>query len=146
MIGNMVENKLCRKCKEVKLLECFSKNKAKKDGLSTMCKLCWNVYYKENYYLRGNEKTRLIQKNKKDYIVRAELINSFKKSPCLDCNVSYPPYIMHFDHLRDKEFNISGKGKGISKDKLFAEIGKCEVICANCHAERTHKRLHNKFL
>jgi len=46
---------------------------------------------------------------------------------------------MQFDHLSDKEF-VLAKARLFSKKKILEEIHKCEVVCANCHAERTHKR------
>jgi hypothetical protein len=56
--------------------------------------------------------------------------------------VSYPPCVMQFDHVRGiKEFNISAyNGYQWRRDKLEAEIAKCEVVCANCHMVRTHNR------
>ncbi len=61
-----------------------------------------------------------------------------KDLPCADCGVKYPPYVMQFDHVRgDKSFNI-GSNTGKNFKVLADEIAKCEVVCANCHAERTH--------
>lgn len=70
---------------------------------------------------------------------RKELINAAKDVPCTDCGIKYPPYVMQFDHLRDKEFQI-GNSFTFSLERVLAEIEKCEVVCANCHAERTHQR------
>jgi hypothetical protein len=49
---------------------------------------------------------------------------------------------MHFDHVRgEKLFNISRCAwHGITLAKLKVEIAKCDVVCANCHAIRTHER------
>ena len=44
------------------------------------------------------------------------------------------------DHLRDKKFNISWGIMNRGRKKIFEEIEKCEVVCAICHAYRTHKR------
>ena len=35
---------------------------------------------------------------------------------------------------------VSNLRPPVSLARLMAEIAKCEVVCANCHAERTHKR------
>lgn len=67
---------------------------------------------------------------------------SLKSGPCLDCGNSYPPYVMQFDH-RDpdqKLFHIDSVSMSRQADKLAAEIAKCDLICANCHAERTHQQ------
>jgi protein-arginine kinase activator protein McsA len=62
-------------------------------------------------------------------------------SVCADCGISYPPYVLDFDHLRDKEFGISRAIQmGKSLDKIVKEIEKCEIVCSNCHRQRTHDR------
>jgi hypothetical protein len=71
-----------------------------------------------------------------------EIIREAKKAPCADCGIPYPYYVMQFDH-RDgaqKSFNIGQIGPTCSRERLLAEIAKCDVVCGNCHAERTHQR------
>lgn len=69
-------------------------------------------------------------------------VREAKNQPCTDCGVRYPYYVMEFDHLdsETKEFNVSAGITRASYERLMAEIAKCEVVCANCHAERTHQR------
>jgi hypothetical protein len=71
-----------------------------------------------------------------------EIIRAAKDKPCSDCGIAYPYYVMQFDHLdaASKEFNIGVMGPTVGRDRLLDEIAKCEVVCANCHAERTHQR------
>lgn len=69
-----------------------------------------------------------------------DYVREKKKSPCVDCGVSYPYYVMQFDHLKDKEYHISTLVNINNMKKLEAELAKCEVVCANCHAERTYRR------
>jgi hypothetical protein len=49
---------------------------------------------------------------------------------------------MDFDHVRgEKVANVSVLvAGGASRRRVLAEIAKCEVVCANCHRERTHGR------
>jgi hypothetical protein len=48
---------------------------------------------------------------------------------------------MDFDHISDnKSFTISDGSVNQSIERLITEIKKCEVVCANCHRIRTHKR------
>lgn len=89
------------------------------------------------------------ERNKQDYINRAKerraQIKSWfreqKDRPCQDCEVSYPHYVMDFDH-RDPEKKVIGPAKmirdGWSIERMEAEIAKCDVVCSNCHRERTH--------
>jgi hypothetical protein len=86
--------------------------------------------------------------NKEQYAARnqvakeqkREYIRALKAVPCTDCGVQYPYYVMQFDHIgSDKVANIANLiNKGWTL--LKAEVKKCEVVCANCHAERTHRR------
>lgn len=110
-----------------------------------------SIEYDRQYYAERRERLRAkrrahfrvnkVKWNKyvKDYRdSRTAFIDSVKSKPCTDCEKTYPPYVMDFDHVRgEKSFNIS-RGKCISKNKLLEEIAKCDVVCANCHRERTH--------
>jgi hypothetical protein len=75
--------------------------------------------------------------NQRERELRRKLIViAAKDVPCADCGVKYPTCVMQFDHVRgEKKFNIGGGVRGISS--IIAEIAKCEVVCANCHALRT---------
>jgi hypothetical protein len=63
-------------------------------------------------------------------------------TPCMDCGVIYPPYVMQFDHVGgDKRGAVANLVReGVSIETLQIEIDKCELVCGNCHAERTHAR------
>jgi hypothetical protein len=76
-----------------------------------------------------------------------EWLNSLKEGrPCMDCGGVFPPWCMDFDH-REGEVKLY---KGVSdlmanrlcgKQRILAEIAKCDLVCANCHRTRTHFRL-----
>lgn len=67
-----------------------------------------------------------------------EWIQSLKTDPCKDCGQAYPPVAMDFDHV------LGSKVEGISnmahwtREAVFAEMAKCDLVCANCHRERTY--------
>lgn len=62
-------------------------------------------------------------------------------SGCTDCGESNH-IVLDFDHIRDKKYNVSRMiHDGFSWAAIKKEIAKCEVVCANCHRIRTHKRL-----
>lgn len=97
------------------------------------------------WYSRNKEKekdrvvaaTRLRRQAARDYI------NALKESlPCYDCNEFFPYYVTEWDHTgTDKEFNVSVMVHNTcSIEKIMREIAKCELVCANCHKIRTHKR------
>jgi hypothetical protein len=78
------------------------------------------------------------EKNKKR---NQDYVRSLKeKTPCTDCGINYPYYVMDFDHIQDKIKNVGRLMKN-SHNTLLKEIAKCEIVCSNCHRERTQKRL-----
>jgi len=98
---------------------CVKCGTSEKSGNRGYCKECQRVYI--SAYRQ---------------VVR-DYINEVKKSPCVDCGKQYPPYVMQFDH-RDptqKLFNIGNNNRTLAL--TMAEIAKCDLVCANCHAERT---------
>jgi len=71
-----------------------------------------------------------------------------KDKPCLDCGKVYPSYVMDFDHVRGaaKKGDLSSLiSWGRSIRFLANEIAKCDLVCANCHRERTHNASDKKF-
>lgn len=60
---------------------------------------------------------------------------------CADCGYSAHPAALEFDHLpgTQKRYKVSALMLS-SRAVLMAEIAKCEVVCANCHAIRTRSR------
>jgi len=61
---------------------------------------------------------------------------------CVDCGYKKHSAALEFDHMpgTKKVFNIGEKIGSYSRDIIWAEIQKCEVVCANCHAIRTVNR------
>jgi hypothetical protein len=63
------------------------------------------------------------------------------ETPCMDCEVRYPYYTVHFDHVRgEKVDTINRMVYTSSMEKVLEEIAKCDVVCANCHHIRTYMR------
>lgn len=149
--------KVCSKCKIKQPLDAFRKAPHHRDGLTSACKKCCNkvsmIYYHANKSKYKITRRRLRHSRK-------QLINSCKNVPCKDCKIKYPYYVMDFDHVRGtKNFLISQAGYGtntngtkrylkssnsVSVENLILEIEKCDVVCSNCHRERTHKRRISK--
>lgn len=85
-----------------------------------------------------------------------EILHDAKAGPCSDCGITYPIHVMQLDHRPGtrKAFGVSSVlwGKvdagrdaaiaqhGSAKAALLLEIAKCDLVCANCHAERTFSR------
>ena len=83
-------------------------------------------------------------KKQKEFL--AQYLKDIKeKNPCMDCKISYPYYMMDFDHVRGtKHSNVAELINTLSKKRLDEEIAKCEVVCSNCHRARTYLRKMKK--
>lgn len=70
-----------------------------------------------------------------------EIIRTAKDRPCADCEGKFHYAIMQFDHRPD-EIKLYTISQMVSRatSVLLAEIAKCDVVCANCHAMRTFLR------
>lgn len=56
------------------------------------------------------------------------------------CGKQFPHYVMDLDH-RDPNEKVAAVAAIINRGSwrlLLAEIEKCDIVCANCHRERTH--------
>lgn len=133
--------KQCSKCKIIKDENNFFKRADNQLRLQSHCKGCQNIYARKQYNNLSREDKELRQKNKKQRLekIRDWLCTYLSTHSCVDCGEK-DIVVLTFDHLRDKELEVSSMvnyGYGIKK--IEAEIKKCEVVCANCHARRTAK-------
>lgn len=77
---------------------------------------------------------------------RIAAVRAAKDKPCADCECKYSYWVMQFDHVRGKKsFNIGEALSSIGLKRLLEEIEKCDIVCANCHADRTYKRQMGKW-
>ena len=65
---------------------------------------------------------------------------------CSICGYNKNPVALHFHHIdpAEKTSDVS-RLTNSSWVKLKEEIRKCEVLCANCHAEVTSKESHHLY-
>lgn len=108
------------------------------------CRPCDNKRARDYYASNRDHHKAVVRKRNKKYLdATKEWIRELKESnPCIDCGISYPWYVMDFDHVTGKKSgNISKMvATAVAKEKLLEEISKCELVCANCHRERTFTR------
>ena|ERR1700687_5433537 len=73
---------------------------------------------------------------------RKIFVDELKNNPCSDCRKSYPPHVMDFDHVRGVKVQAVSALLRQTNDleRVRAEISKCDLVCSNCHRERTWKR------
>lgn len=135
--------KECCNCKKLKKETEFGKLSKSLDGLQYKCKTCKKDYDKNYHSSRSgsqiNKKRDSQKKRRKDN--RKEINKYLKDNPC-KCGESRLP-CLDFHHLNDKKFNISSSvNRGVSLKKIFEEIKKCLVLCANCHRIETAREFN----
>lgn len=132
--------KPCLKCKELKPLDEFYKNKRMKDGLHNWCKLCKSEGTSKWYRSDPAIKKRMLKQNEaRRQAAREFVLNYLLEHPCVDCRED-DPIVLEFDHQFDKTMEVGRlMNGGYSQERILEEIEKCEVVCANCHRRRTAK-------
>lgn len=134
-----MEKKFCPKCEKNKIVSDFNKNKSRNDGLQNYCRECQKKIDKFFQPKRDLTKKRKQQKTK-TLESRQEVINYLKKNPCVDCGEKNV-IVLEFDHRDNKTMNVTDMvTRGYSLERVFKEIAKCDVRCANCHRIKTSKQ------
>lgn len=135
-----VTAKTCRRCGEEKPLTEFYKNPSAADGYRNHCKACPSAGRAD--WFRAN-KDRLSELQKARRSEGRAFLSEQKRKPCMDCGGFWPdnPEVMDFDH-RPGEVKLFNPGMGNtgSRERMLAEIAKCDLVCANCHRIRTAAR------
>src|SRR5258706_1151622 len=137
-----MERKYCSGCNQERDIEDF-RWKIKGQKRQAWCKYCQARANKLHY-----------QNNKQAYLDRAKARNSrvieenqrrlytyLSQHPCVDCGQT-DVRVLEFDHVRGQKVDSIARlvRLGISWTTIEAEIGKCEVRCANCHRIKTNER------
>ena len=77
-------------------------------------------------------------------VERRQLLDKIKlEKGCKECGYKEYPVALDFDHInpKTKEFTIGTSYTSVSLKRLYKEIDKCQILCANCHRVKTHARL-----
>jgi hypothetical protein len=137
--------KRCCTCREEKEIIEYHKCKANKDGLQKRCKQCNSISTKKCYDNNPELKER-VAKNAAEKVLKIrnqiEVIKS--KYGCCLCSEN-DGCCLDFHHV-DSESKIASVAYLITVKnlkKIYDEIKKCVIVCANCH-----RKIHrgNKIL
>lgn len=133
--------KYCNKCSTSKDVSEFNK---RGDKYQSECRLCISKRHKDRRKVEGFE----LNKRQRDHdairkaSIEQKVVNHLKANPCPcgETNIVR----LDFDHLGDKVDNIATMvWKIYSWERIEAEIKKCQVLCANCHRDKTAKQLNS---
>ena len=96
--------------------------------------------YQQNWYQK-NSKSSVAERSRMFRERRREWFDLLKKDkPCSDCGGLFPPCCLDYHHLDGaiKEDAVTNLLSKASKKRIFEEIAKCVLVCANCHRIRHH--------
>jgi len=153
----MIATKQCPKCKKVKLLRAFGKNRSRQDGYAYACKICANGYRRRRYAasgkVRGKRAALSKQWEKKNQERRRSrgrqyakttrwarkkeahvFIVAYKAGRC--CKECGSRHALCFHHIGQKNYEISRMvERGRTLAAIRTEIGLCVLLCRVCHAK-----------
>ena len=143
------QTKVCSKCKVERPIEEFNFRNRSTGVRHRYCRECGKIFTR-NHYRRN--KRQYVDRVLRSHAKRREYLHQIKSRPCADCGVQYPYYVMDFDHREGEEkiFEMN-RVNYVTLRALKQEIEKCDVVCSNCHRERTYRRIKtslsgNKFV
>lgn len=119
------EMRKCRSCQLKKPNNAFSHRGGKRSGLQADCKTCCV------------ERTKRIRNYNRQLLARWKMLKG-----CSFCNfIAEHSCQLDIDHVDKTNKDSSTFGRGIepswSKKRIKKELSKCQVLCKNCHAEKT---------
>lgn len=132
--------KQCPKCLNHLPLSSFHKHAGRSDGLQSYCKDCKRsidqIHHKK--YQSSGRKALLIKNRKEE--VWASVLTYLHENGCHDCGFRNV-LTLEFHHLdsstKESEVSLLIRN-GASKERIWDEIQKCQILCANCHRIRTY--------
>ena len=108
------------------------------------CASCRTKHNKHQLEWRANNQEKYRQYRLDRRQALQDTVSLIKlESGCVDCGYNEHPHALDFDHLpeHDKKSTIAKMvSDSLSIQTVLKEIGKCEVVCANCHRIRTANR------
>lgn len=101
--------------------------------------------YHREYYHKNIDKDKKVELQRKR---RTKISNEIKQIKldkwCIICWYNKCSTSLHFDHIdrNNKELEVSEMiRRWYWMDRIIKEINKCQILCANCHWEKTHNEL-----
>jgi hypothetical protein len=106
------------------------------DGYQRWCKSCRRAY--DAAYYKATQDLRRLQRRERGERLVA-LMRELKTAPCMDCGQRFHPVAMTFDHRpgTTKVRDLATLARRGCTGLFYAELKKCDLVCANCHAIRT---------
>ncbi len=137
--------KKCSRCHKRKSEDEFNQ-KDRGRRRQSHCRACQRIYFQAYYTGKARRRCldRLAADKKRNTEANTALLDSLKSKPCTDCGGTFKPWQMDFDHVRGKKrWNVAFGRRSYNQEAVLAEVAKCELVCSNCHRDRTYRRAHS---
>lgn len=134
-MSRKAELRRCGRCKQSLPLSAFARYGS---GYQSYCRACQREYDAAWYRENRTRRQAKVKADRQEYVAWLDSLKEGK--PCTDCGRSYPPYVMEWDHLPEAVKTLvlaDTRRAAFSKTRILAELENCELVCANCHRERT---------
>ena len=139
LLYNLLMKHECSICGELRQEDEFNWRSKTKRIRFRYCGYCQRVLSRQHYQAN---KSRYLERNERRRRKHVEIIRKAKSLPCADCRREFPFYVMEFDHVRGEKREHLARMATLGISAILKEIAKCDVVCANCHKERTWRRIH----
>ena len=100
-----------------------------------------------SYWFSHGQKEKTTKRSRAYRNKLKNFIDTYKEEKgCQDCRDEgypgmHPYYVLDADHVRgEKANNVSQMYRTNTVEETMAELAKCDIVCANHHRIRTHKR------
>lgn len=139
----MEGSKRCPDCGETKLLTEFYKSKGRPDGHASICKVCSSKRKAQARKNMTDEQraaydARCAERQERVGNERRQTMRDWKEETgCSICGYNKNSGSLDFHHVEPKNPKVSSMlGNGnIKVQKINEELGKCVLLCKNCHFE-----------
>jgi len=136
MFRSSAELRSCSKCRRRLSEQHFGRHPV--NGRQWWCKSCFREYFADRGQVHRDQvaAARRLRRAESRRVVAEALV-----SGCRDCG-EQDPVVLEFDHVGAKRWNVSDMVRaGVAANRVRDEIGRCEVVCVNCHRLRTLERM-----
>ncbi|TXH11668.1 MAG: hypothetical protein E6R04_01065 [Spirochaetes bacterium] len=115
-----------------------------------VCLVCWGKHYAHlakpaDYHKQKRKRENRASRKKQIARNREYIASILLDSKCMDCG--YSNWIaLELDHRNPTEKHDAVTrmvNDGVMLERIKAEVAKCDVVCANCHAIRTAKQFNS---
>lgn len=127
----------CSKCETIKHPNEFGWKDKAKGVRHSYCLDCQRQMSRAHY--QKNKQAYLDRNNRRMQEVMARIDELKASTPCADCGQYFKSKITDFHHRDsgEKYKIVSQMRTKTTLPKILKEIAKCDLLCANCHRERT---------